>query len=117
MLNVKNLKSGMMKTVLFMFFLLSSSIAFAQNRVSGVVTDSQGEPLIGVTVLEVGTKNGAVTDYDGRYSINVERGKSLQFSYIGYTAKTVRADGSQVNVVLEEDYRIHQTYCRGIAQL
>ena len=103
MLNVKNLKSGMMKTVLFMFFLLSSSIAFAQNRVSGVVTDSQGEPLIGVTVLEVGTKNGAVTDYDGRYSINVERGKSLQFSYIGYTAKTVRADGSQVNVVLEED--------------
>ena len=61
MLNVQNLKSGMMKTVLFMFFMLSSTLAFAQNRVTGVVVDKQGEPLIGVTVKEVGTQNAAVS--------------------------------------------------------
>jgi len=103
MLNVQNLKTGMMKTVLFMFFLLSSTIAFAQGRVSGVVSDTNGEPLIGVTVMEVGTQNGAVTDYEGRYTISVAQGKSLQFSYVGYTSKTLRVQGSQLNVTLEED--------------
>ena len=103
MQNVQNLKHGMMKTVLFVFCLLCSTMAFAQSKVSGVVTDSQGEPLIGVTVMEVGTQNGAVTDMDGRYSINVAQGKSLQFSYVGYTAKTLRVSGSQLNVTLEED--------------
>lgn len=93
----------MMKTVLFMFFMLSSTLAFAQNRVTGVVVDKQGEPLIGVTVKEVGTQNAAVTDIDGRYSLNVERGKNLQFSYIGYVAQTLRVAGNQLNVVLNED--------------
>ena len=102
MQNVQNLKRGMMKTVLFVFCLLCSTMAFAQSKVSGVVTDSQGEPLIGVTVMEVGTQNGAVTDMDGRYSINVAQGKSLQFSYVGYTAKTLRVSGNQLNVTLEE---------------
>ena len=92
-----------MKTVLFMFFMLSSTLAFAQNRVTGVVTDKQGEPLIGVTVKEVGTQNAAVTDIDGRYTLNVERGKNLQFSYIGYVAQTLRVAGNQLNVVLNED--------------
>ena len=92
-----------MKTVLFMFFMLSSTLAFAQNRVTGVVVDRQGEPLIGVTVKEVGTQNAAVTDIDGRYTINVERGRSLQFSYIGYTPQTVTVSGGQMNLTLEED--------------
>ncbi|MBO4827315.1 MAG: TonB-dependent receptor plug domain-containing protein, partial [Prevotella sp.] len=103
MQNVQNLKNGMMKTVFFMFCLLCSTMAFAQSKVSGVVTDNQGEPLIGVTVMEVGTQNGAVTDMDGRYSISVAQGKSLQFSYVGYTTQTLRVSGSQMNVVLEED--------------
>ena len=89
--------------MLFMFFMLSSTLAFAQNRVTGVVTDKQGEPLIGVTVKEVGTQNAAVTDIDGRYSLNVERGKSIQFSYIGYVVQTLRVAGNQLNVVLDED--------------
>ncbi len=103
MQNVQNLKHGMMKTVFFVFCLLCSTVAFAQSKVSGVVNDSNGEPLIGVTVMEVGTQNGAVTDMDGRYSINVAQGKSLQFSYVGYTSQTLRVNGSQLNVTLEED--------------
>ena len=64
-------------------FLLSSTLAFAQNRVTGTVTDRTGAPLPGVNVLEVGTTNGNITDIDGKYSIVVEKGKTLQFSFIG----------------------------------
>ena len=103
MLKVQNLKQGILKTVLFMCFLVSSTIAFAQSRVSGVVTDAKGEPLIGVTVMEVGTQNGTVTDIDGRYSLNVAPGKQLQFSYVGYTTKTSSVSGSTMNVTLAED--------------
>ena len=53
-------------------FLLSSTLAFAQNRVTGTVTDKTGMPLPGVNVLEVGTTNGNITDVDGKYAINVE---------------------------------------------
>lgn len=53
--------------------------------VSGKVTDSKGEPLIGVTVLEKGTTNGAITDFDGNYSLTVSSTSSvLQYSYVGY---------------------------------
>ena len=103
MLKVQNLKQGMLKTVIFMCFLVSSTMAFAQSRVSGVVTDAKGEPLIGVTVMEVGTQNGTVTDIDGRYSLNVAPGKQLQFSYVGYTTKTSSVSGSTMNVTLAED--------------
>ena len=103
MLKVQNLKQGMLKTVLFMLFLVSSTMAFAQNKVSGVVTDANGEPLIGVTVMEVGTQNGSVTDIDGRFALNVAQGKQLQFSYVGYTTKNVTVSGSTMNVTLAED--------------
>ena len=66
--------------------LFACSTAFAQNEVTGVITDAQGEPLIGVTVMEAGTQNGAVTDIDGRYRLNVKPGAKLNVSYIGYEA-------------------------------
>ena len=53
----------------------------------GTVTDKSGMPLIGVSVVEKGTTNGNVTDIDGKYSIKVEQGKTLVFSYIGYLTK------------------------------
>jgi len=59
--------------VLSLFLCIS---AFAQERitVSGVVTDDQNVPMIGVSVIEVGTTNGVSTDVDGKYSITVPRG-------------------------------------------
>ena len=59
--------------VLSLFLCIS---AFAQERitVSGVVTDNQNVPMIGVSVIEVGTTNGVSTDVDGKYSISVTRG-------------------------------------------
>ena len=70
-------------------------------NVKGVVKDAKGEPIIGATVTEKGTKNATVTDFDGNYSLNVaNRNAVLVISYIGYTSQEVKA-GS--NVTLQED--------------
>lgn len=76
MLNVQlKRKRTFAQSVLFVVFLLSSTLAFAQNKVTGTVTDKSGEPLAGVNVLEKGTTNGCITDLDGKYSIEVKEGK------------------------------------------
>ena len=60
-------------------------------------------PLPGVNVLEKGTTNGSITDVDGKYIINVAKGKTLQFSYIGFTTQEVKVSSNQINVTLQED--------------
>ena len=61
-------------------------LALAQMKVHGTVMDKGlNEPVLGATVLEVGTTNGTVTDFDGNFELTVKEGASLQFSYIGYT--------------------------------
>lgn len=92
-----------MQSVVFVMFLLSSTLAFAQNRVTGTVKDKTGMPLPGVNVLEKGTTNGSITDVDGKYIINVEKGKTLQFSYIGFTTQEITVNKSTINVTLQED--------------
>ncbi|SFA52917.1 TonB-linked outer membrane protein, SusC/RagA family [Pedobacter suwonensis] len=75
--------------------------AFA--TVSGTVTDQNNQPLPGVSVFEKKTKKTTVTDSNGRYSINVEEGAILVFSYIGYDNQEVVVNGRQnINVVLKE---------------
>ena len=92
-----------MRRVLFSSaLLLVSSLTFAQSKVSGTVKDANGEPLIGVSVQEVGTQNGAVTDINGNYTLNVKPGAKLKISYIGFTPQTVKA-GSNNQIVLQED--------------
>ena len=72
-------------------------------QVKGVVLDSSDQPVIGATVIEVGTKsNGTLTRADGSFTLTVARGASLQISYIGYQTQTVRAQSS-LTVVLQED--------------
>ncbi len=74
------------------------------NGVSGIVTDEKGEPLIGASVLVVGTKLGTVTDFDGRYSITLPKdNKQLKFSYVGYAQQTRRVTGPTLNVKMKED--------------
>jgi iron complex outermembrane receptor protein len=73
--------------------------------VSGTVLDANGEPLIGVSVLEAGTNNGAVTDINGKFSLSVKSGARLAISYVGYTAQTLAArDG--MTVTLQEDNKL-----------
>tara|TARA_R110002012_G_scaffold57068_1_gene146876 strand:- start:66315 stop:69362 length:3048 start_codon:yes stop_codon:yes gene_type:complete len=91
--------------LLMMIFLSCSSLLWAQEKtVSGSVTDSQNVPLPGVNVVEVGTTNGTQTDFDGNYSLSVNTGSSLQFSYIGMVSQTIAIEGkSTINLQMEED--------------
>ncbi|MGB4415149.1 MAG: TonB-dependent receptor plug domain-containing protein, partial [Paludibacter sp.] len=94
------------KEIIFLFFLfLVPAWAIAQTvTVRGTIKDTQGETLLGVNVLEVGTTNGTITNFDGKYEIKVARNASLVFTYIGYKSKTIQVKGQQtINVVLESD--------------
>ena len=94
------------KILSFAFFLLVSTYAFAQNAVTGTVIDNTGMPLIGVSVVEKGTTNGSVTDIDGKYIVNVEKGKTLVFSYIGYVTQEVEVQSNTINITLSEDAQL-----------
>lgn len=89
---IMNFKENCKRLLLFSLFLLFVSGVSAQIQVTGVVIDEVDEsPLIGVTVMEVGTQKGVITDMDGNYSITVKDENSrLSFTYIGKEAKTVR---------------------------
>ena len=69
---------------LLVVFLLTTQMSFAQKTVTGVVSDPDGLPLPGATVLVQGTMTGVTTDFDGNFSINVSEGQSLEFSFVGY---------------------------------
>ena len=94
------------KILSFAFFLLVSTYAFAQNAVTGTVIDNTRMPLIGVSVVEKGTTNGSVTDIDGKYTVNVEKGKTLVFSYIGYVTQEVEVQSNTINITLSEDAQL-----------
>ena len=87
------------KALLSFGFLLVSTFLYAQSEISGNVVDQTGEPIIGATVMEKGTSNGTVTDFDGNFKLKVDAGKTLVFSYIGMlTQEVVAADGMQVTL-------------------
>lgn len=89
---------------LFMaLFLMNVSWAFAQLTVTGHVKSTSGDPLIGVNVVEKGTTNGTVTDMDGNFSLRVEKGKTLVFSYIGFLSQENVVRGNRMNITLKED--------------
>ena len=86
--------------------LFSCTLAFAQGKVTGTVTDEFGEPLAGVNIVEKGTTNGALTDMDGNFSLNVASGKTLVFSYIGYTSQEVKVGKGPIKLVMKEDNQV-----------
>lgn len=85
----------------------SEGIASVQQQtvtVSGTVKGSDGEPLMGVNVVEKGTTNGTITDLDGKYTLTVSSNAVLQFSYIGYVSSDVPVNGQRsLNVSMKED--------------
>ncbi|WP_074406327.1 MULTISPECIES: mucoidy inhibitor MuiA family protein [Aquimarina] len=72
------------------------------RRVSGIITDEQGMPLPGANVVEKGTTNGIQTGFDGRYTINIQGGRELFFSYLGFNNKTIPIHSSSIDVKLDE---------------
>jgi TonB-linked SusC/RagA family outer membrane protein len=82
-------------------------MGIAQNLVSGKVTDEQDQPLIGVNVLLKNSPTGAVTDFDGNYSIEAGPNDTLQFSYIGFENQLVPVSGrSTIDIVLGADANV-----------
>lgn len=89
-------------TLLFIFSVFSLSV-MAQSAVTGSVIDVNQEPLIGVNVVEKGTTNGTITDFDGNFTIEVKEGAVLVFSYIGYLSQEVVAGNKKLEITLLED--------------
>lgn len=89
-----------------LFFLLSWQSAFAQQiGISGTVTDSKGETLIGVSVSVKGSTTGTITDLDGKFSLSVPgTAKTLEAKYIGMKNQEVPIVGSVINIVMREDF-------------
>jgi TonB-linked SusC/RagA family outer membrane protein len=90
-------------SILFLAFSLTLS---AQNskEVSGMVTDSEGLPLPGVSIVQKGTNNGTVTNFDGAYSISVSDTSTLVFSYVGMVSQEILVQGkTKIDVVLSVD--------------
>lgn len=95
---------GMLLTFVF---LLLGQMAFAQKEVKGVVKDPTGETVIGASILEKGTTNGTITDFDGNFVLTVSNNAVLQISYIGFQTQEINVKGKTSFVVtLKEDSEV-----------
>src|SRR5690625_7637111 len=91
-------------SILIFLFLKFPSVFAQDPLMNGVVKDENGEPLIGVNIVEKGTTNGTVTVLDGQCEIKVDAGTTVLFSYIGYESKEVIWEGENpVEVVLSTE--------------
>lgn len=99
------MKRNAMFKVLLMFIvgILLSANAFAQQMVvKGVVKDTTGEPVIGANVVVKGTTNGTITDFDGNFQLNANKGDIITISFIGYQSQEAQAAAS-MNIILKDD--------------
>ena len=100
---MKHKTFSLLRSVAVAAVMLFSASAFAQTTATGVVEDAaNGEPIIGASILEVGTTNGTITDWDGNFTLQVKEGAMLQVSYMGYKTQTVAA-AQNMKVRLGED--------------
>lgn len=117
----KPLKRSTQSLIFLLVMLFSAVTVFAQNIVTGTVTDNYGEPLPGANVIIKGTKKGTQTDFDGNYTIEANLGDILVFSYVGFTSqeKKVKEGGGSsliINVLLlEESSKLDEVVITGYA--
>ena len=96
---------SLQKPLVFLFLLcLFPMGALAQSTVKGTVVDEAGEPIIGATVQVQGAKTGAITDFEGNFSVEAASNATLLISYVGYVTETVSVQGrNNIQVTLRED--------------
>ena len=101
MWNIKSLQ----KPLVFLFLLcLFPMGVLAQSIIKGTVKDEAGEPIIGASVQVQGTRTGAITDYNGAFSVEAGSNATLVVSYVGCTTETVKVAGrNNINITLQED--------------
>ena len=95
------MKKGRFILVLLTFMVSMTAFAQKQNF-TGTVVDGQGEPVIGASVVQKGTTNGAITDIDGNFTISADPGTTLVVSYVGFTSQEVAARNN-MHITLTED--------------
>ncbi|WP_289004748.1 TonB-dependent receptor [uncultured Parabacteroides sp.] len=95
----------MKRICLFFLLLLCTVGAMGQKRsITGVVVDMTGEPIIGASIVEIGTTNGTVTDIDGKFSLSVPTNGKIQISYVGYKPETLTIKNQTVlQIKMAED--------------
>ena len=98
-MNVKRLSALAVLLLWCVPFLLAQGSV----KVTGKVTDTMGEPMIGVSILEKGTSNGVITDIDGNYTLSVGEGATIVYSYIGYVTQEKAAVSGVMDIVLADD--------------
>ena len=88
-------------SIVFLAATLSAQDAY---MLKGVVQDEAGEPLIGATVMVKGTTQGVATDIDGNFAVNVKKGQTIDVSYVGYDAQSIKVNGqNNITVVMKEN--------------
>ena len=88
--------------ILLSLMLASSSVIFAQQTISGIVTDQEGNPLPSVSVIIKNSEKGVSTDFDGNFSIDASEGDVLVLSSIGFESKEITVDSVSISVILSE---------------
>ena len=76
--------------------------AAQSNKVTGIVKDAKGEPLIGATIMVKGTKHGTATDLDGKFQVNAAPGSTLIVSYVGSKPQEVKVTGSSMEITMDD---------------
>lgn len=95
---------GLLCKAMVMLFVCLFSFAQAQaQNVKGIVVDSSDEPLIGATVIVVGSNAGTATDIEGKFTITAAQGATLRVSYVGYNTTDVKVKGNDLRIVLKEN--------------
>lgn len=102
---IPKMKNPVTKFISLFALLLLTQLTFAQTKlVKGQVVDKEGNPLPGVSVLKVGSTNGAITSIDGKYAVaNINDKDSIRFTYVGFNSQTINvANQTVINVILLE---------------
>ncbi len=96
----------MMKRFFYILAVALLPVMVQAKVVTGQVTDTNGEPIIGANVVVKGTTAGIITDFDGNYSLDVPENATLVFSYLGMVTQEIPVTGNTVSVVLKEDNQV-----------
>ncbi|MFO7673961.1 MAG: TonB-dependent receptor [Lutibacter sp.] len=99
--------------ILFVFLCFFANFAVAQELISGIIKDTSGDPLPGASVVEKGTSNGTVTDFNGNYKITVEKGKTLVFSFVGFQSQEIIVTKNVINVSMESGEQLREVQIVG----
>ena len=105
-------------TLFLVGLFLSAGMAFAQTKISGtVVSQEDGEPIIGASVLVQGSKVGAVTDVDGHFTLDVPAGKKLVISYIGMQTQTINASANMKVALIQDNKTLQEVVVTGLTTM